>query len=281
MSNAVAKREENMAVATSAPPQLKGLIASDVIIPQLLLMQGMSDFVTGGKATPGQVVKNTTLEVMGNPSSKLEFIPLSLPQPSWIIEVKAPKAQRFEFRRRVPRTASNETLPWDFPADAEGNEVVENSKDHTHQGRRVKCLTLFAILPRDIDSEAAEMKKAQAGELPDISKALTPVLISFRSTGFNAGKEVVTFFTQVEAFGMQAYKYILQLGCHQESNDRGTFFVYDVDRVKPSAVKKEHLPKVEHWAGIVNSQAANLRIDETTDVEAEAPVVAAGGKKLF
>lgn len=278
MTQAMTKTEGNVPAVGGPPEALRGMVASDVLVPQLLLMQGTSDFVHEGKSVPGKIVKSTTIEEVGNPTTKVAFIPLTLPVATWIIEVRAPGAKRGEFRRTEPRHAGNDMLAWDYPANADGDQVVEGSKEHTHEGKRTKCLSLYAVLPADIDAEAAEMKKAEAGEAPDLSKALTPVLIRFRSTGFKAGREVISFFSQAERFKQKAYHYILQLSCHQESNDDGTFYVYDVDRNAPKLVAPEHKPMVEQWAALASG--SNLKVDETGDSGAE-PAAAGGSKGLY
>lgn len=279
--NQVAKAETT-AVATSAPPQApSGILPSDVIIPRLLLMQGTSDFVKDRIKTPsgatiqlGDMVKSTTKEVLGNPEQPLEFIPLAEPAPTWINECKPVGGNRYEFRGIEPRTAKNDTLPWNYIADKDKREVPAGTPGAL-EWRRVKCLSLFALLPSDIKAYAEEMKKAEAGEMPDLSKALTPILITFRSTGFNAGKEVVTFFSQAQQFNQPAWKYKLQLGNFLDKNDQGTFYVFKVDRAKPAPVAKEDLQHVQYWANIVAT--TTLRVDETDEGSSASEQGGAGG----
>lgn len=286
MEQAVAKVEGGALALTQsqAQAQVQGLVISDVIIPRMLLMQGTSDFVKERKAQLGDMVKSTTLEAFGSPEKPIAFIPLKLPSGSWIREVK-PKGTdkgRWEFRGIEPRNAGNDTLPWRFAADKDGKEVTEGSNVHTHEGRRVKSLSAYVILPSDIDAEAAELAKAARGEFPDLSKALTPVLVAFRSTSFPAGKEISTFFTQASRFKQPAWKYQIELACHMEANDQGSFYVFDVNRNVPKPVKPEHLPEVEKWANIVSSQ--DLKVDtsnEEGDIDEASGPTQVGGKQAF
>lgn len=272
--NVPAKVEpQNTAVATQAdrPQAVAGILATDVIIPQLLLMQGTSDFVKERKANLGDIVRSTSAEKVGDPDGAIDFIPLAPPRAAWVLEQKN-AAGKFEYHKTMPRTAANETLPWNYFGDKDGNEVAQGTNGST-EWRRVKRLSLFAILPKDIDAEAAEMAKAAKGEMPDLSKALTPVMISFRSTSFNAGKDVVTFFTQAASFRMDAWKYMLKLTCFLDKNDQGSFYVWKVDRTKPLAVKPESLETVKRWAEIVNG-SNDLKVDEAADSEATGPAPA-------
>lgn len=253
---------QGKALAPMTDQNTSGIIATDVVVPRILLMQPLSDFVTEGKAKPGDIVRSTTVERIAGPDSAIEFIPLSMPEASWVIEVKPPKGNKFEFQRIEPRNAANSGLPWGFSADFDGNEVPAGTPGAL-EARRVQRLSLFALLPSDIAADAEEKAKAARGEFPDFAKALMPVQISFRSTGFPAGKEIVSFFTQAAAFKQPAWKAILKLTCKQESNEKGTYFVFQVDRSKPKPVPAEHLETVQYWAGIVNTQS--LRVDETAE----------------
>jgi hypothetical protein len=251
---------QTTALATAAPPQQQSrIIASDVIVPRVLLMQGTSDFVKERKASLGDIVKSTTLEKLADPDTVLEFIPLTEPTPGWRIEKRAVGAQRWEFSKNEPRSAINDGLPWKFNADKDGKFLAEGAPS-SHEWRRVKTLSLFAILPADIRAYKEEMKKADAGELPDLSKALAPVLIDFRSTSFSAGKEVSTFFTQVAQFKATAWKYVLKLSCFLDQNDQGSYYVYKVDRNKPAKVDEAYLPDVEYWVNLANTHT--LKVDE-------------------
>ena len=265
--NEVAKRQDTQ-VQAGAQPQPGGIVPSDVVVPRLLLMQGTSDFVKERKANIGDMVRSTNAEKIGDPDKMLEFIPLSEPVATWVVEKRTVGEQRWNFHAVLPRTAANDTLPWRFNADKDGN-LLDDSVKSTHEWRRVKCLTLYILLPQDIAAFQVEMKKAEAGETPDISKALTPVLLAFRSTSFKAGKEVQTFFTNVKQFRQRAHNYTLKLGCFLDKNDQGTFYVFKVDRDKPTPVPADYKPHVEEWYNIVSS-GASLKVDETGEGGDEA-----------
>lgn len=256
---------QNTALATMPERTvvMEGLVPSDIIIPKVLLMQGLSDFVAKRQANLGDIVRSTTGEKLGNPEKPVEFIPLSFPQSYWVIEQKI--NGKFKYKTTVPRDAKNSGDEWTFWSDQNGNEVSKSTLNAI-ESRRVQRLACYALLPSDIEAELAEKKKAENGEMPDLSKALTPVLLSFRSLSFKAGKEVVTFFTQAASFKTQAWRYVLKLTCHHEQNDKGQFYLLGVDRNKPPVVKEELLPVVEYWVNVVNSQ--NLVVDEAHEDDA-------------
>lgn len=255
MNTEIMKNEnKQLAVNTNT----SDILSSDVVIPRLLLMQGMSDLVKTRKAQAGDIVRSVDAYKMGSPDATFEFIPLSTPIPSWIIERKLEGNNRFTYFSREKRTAKNEMAPWQYTADMDGNEGKGNI-----QYRRIKCLSLYVLLPQDIDAFMVEKKKAENGEMPDLSKALTPLLVEFRSTGFRAGKEITTYYTQASQFGTNPSYYKLKLGCAMESSDDNDYYVFTVDRAKPTPITKEQKSYVDYWTGIVN--AGNVKVDDTSD----------------
>ena len=257
-SKAVAVKESN-ALAVSQQ-QTYNIVPSDVLVPKVLLMQGMSELVKQRKAQLGDIVRSTNGQKLGDPEHAVDFIPLSSPESTWVIELN--QTGKFEYKKTVPRTPKNSGDQWNFLADKDGNEVPPGTPGAI-PARRINRLSLYALLPADVEADAVERKKAESGEFPDFSKALMPVLISFRSLSFPAGKEVATFFTQVASFKRNAYEAILKLKCHLEQNDKGSFYVFDVERNAPRPVKKEQLETVKYWADLVGSVA--LKVDESQD----------------
>ena len=233
------------------------VIPSDVLIPRLLLMQGLSEFVKNRQAQLGDIVKSTTLDAVGGPDKDLTFIPLSFKN-SWALGVKPPGASRYKFAGIEKRTAENSDLPWDYFVNADGREVSSNSPG-AMAAKRTKSIEVFALLPTDVDAEAAEKSKAAKGEFPDLTKALTPVQIVFRSTSFNAGQKVVTFFTQARSMKADPSNYQLTLGCFSKENDQGGFYCFDV-KGTPKAASPEHAKVAKLWASILNS--TSVRVDE-------------------
>lgn len=239
--------------------QMPEVLKSDIIVPFMSLGQGQSEAVQQRKVQLGDIYKSTNPTKMGDPDHPIDAIFLHYPKADWVLEQKG-KA-KFEFRKTEARTASNETFPWSFWADDDGNEMEPGAKGAT-EWRRVKRLTVFAILPADIAAAQAEIDKASKGELPDPSKALTPVVFSFRSTGYKTGKEVGTFFTQAQSMKTPVWRYQIPMFPVLEQNDEGSFYVWKTDRTKAKGVAPEHLAMVSEWAALINQGAANITTDE-------------------
>jgi hypothetical protein len=232
------------------------IVNSDIIIPKVLLMQGLSDFVADGKAAIGDMVRSTTAEKLGDDKKPITFIPLKMTN-SWTIQEKV--GGKYEFRGIEPRTAANEDMEWDF---------VKNGTDW----KRVKTINVFALLPQDIVAFKKEIEKEEM----DLEKTLMPVVISFRSTSYNAGKTVATFFTKIKSnrqykANLAPYQYELPLECERTENDKGKFVIFKVGSSKP--LQADLLEEAAKWYQILNT-AKNLKIDVSDEggTTAAAPI---------
>lgn len=242
------KQEETKALAMAGDVGGEEILASNIVIPKILLMQGLSEMVADGAAQMGEMVRSTTKEKVGGADKPVEIIPLTFNN-TWVELEKV--GQKFEYRGQVPMTAQNQDLPWEF------------EKNGT-QWKRMKSLNLYALILDDVKAEQAEMEKAKNGEMPDPDKALLPILVSFRSTSFPAGKAITTHFAKARKFGLPGHVSVLKLKCHKEKNDLGTYFVFDVENggKTPSDV----LQTCEYWKGLVASNRVQVdNSDEAAD----------------
>lgn len=238
------------------------ILSSDVVLPRLLLCQGLSDAVKQRKAQSGDIIRSTDAYKLGSPDKMTEIIPLSVPKTTWVYERKLEGQNRYSFYKITSRTPINENLPWQFFAGMDEREMKEGQAGAIPY-RRVKCMSLYVLAPQDIDDFIVEQKKAENGEFPDLSKALTPMLVTFRSTSYSAGKEISTFYTQAAMFRTNPSYYKLKLGCYLDSKGSDDFYVFKVDRSKPEKIKDEHKPFVDYWSALVS--AGNVKIDDSAE----------------
>ncbi len=267
MQKQVAVKEKNAVQIISGAPS--EILHSDIKIPYVILGQGLSDAVVSGDVAVGDIYRSSNKEILGNVHNPVDVVLLHYPQANWITECKPKGSERWKYKGTSPRHAANETLPWSFYADEAGCEFKDEKGNLFQEGdkgalawRRVKQLRVFAILLSDIKAAADEMKKADKGELPDPSKALTPVVISFRSSSYDAGKDICTFVQRAMTMKQPAFRYVIQMGCVVDKNDEGTFATFKAGTAKPTAVPKEHVAMVEEWAHLVNKSQDTLKTDE-------------------
>lgn len=258
MSDLVAKQNSSVPAVQAQQEVLRG----DLIVPYIVLGQGTSDAVKDRAVQLGDIYRSTSKEVLGNPDKPVEAVFLHAPVADWVNEEKPKGANRFEFRKSVPRTAANENLPWSYYCDSDGNEFKPDGTAYTAQDkgvtewRRVKRLVVYAILPADIEAERAEMEKAKNGGLPDPNKALTPVAFSFRSNSFRAGREVATFFAKSKKMIQPIYNYRLPCSCKLTQNDQGSFYIWTVDLNNAKGVHPSDRGEIEYWAKLVGGGAS-------------------------
>lgn len=255
-----AKKTEQQAVvkaettALTMAPQVsdENIDSNDVLIPKLLVMQPMSDYVHEDKASPGDLVKYPTAEVVAKTKKgdKSKLIPLTFMK-TWVLSEKV--GNKFEFRRVEPFTAANSDAPWEFK---------ENGVDW----RRDKSLDIFCLLPQDVEGEMTERKRAaDDGDYMDPAKAALPVLVSFRRTSYKAGQAIITHFAKAAKFKVPAFVNMFEISAHQETNDHGTFFVLDV--AEGGKTEKRFFDAAQEWIGVIGK--GRVKVDNS-DLEAES-----------
>jgi len=249
MSDLVKTEQASVPSTTNANVPSEDFSPSDMIIPRLLLQQGQSKFVAARKASIGDIVRSTNAEKLTDDrGAPIAFVPLTF-RKSWVLEEKV--GQKFEFRGYEPRPVESDTLPWTFTKDG-----VE--------WRRLKNVDVVALLLSDIEADEAMMKE---GGIPDLNKVLLPVVISFRSKSYPAGKVVMDHFLRVKGKQdrlpfLRPYMYTMDLTCAADENDKGSFFIYEVP-VCSKQLKKEFLPIAEYWHGIVTNQTLKVDAEES------------------
>ncbi len=294
MSKAVAKKEEtqvatqesrHLAAVTQAANQQE-IVASDVIIPRLLLMQGISPLVMTRKAQIGELRRSTTGEKLGDPENSVDLVPLRMTNTWTNFEIANP-GDKPAFRGSEPRgairdangavTGSNENWAWDFTG-ANGTPWI-----------RRKTITLYALLPSDLANYEKELDRAlAAGEAPDLSRTVLPVVLTFQSTSFkHAGKKCASFFANVQKTsaemqkrgkpGVAPFNYTLPLLCKEEKGAKGMYFVYDFGVAAPLKDDAVKLAAAE-WMQILLTQA--VRVDEKGEEFDEAAAGSAPASEM-
>lgn len=260
----VAKSEvKNLSILPSQPEQQ--VLATDTSVPRLLLMQAMSEAVLEGKAKIGDMVRNTDLVRVGGPDKTVSFIPLRMEQ-AWLEQEKV--GNKFEYRKNTPRTHSNERLEWRFHRNQTGQEFT-SAQVGTTEWQRTKVINLYALLLDDVVAYTAEVKKAlETGDMPDLTKSLLPVQISFRSMSFRAGQAVNNYYLQYLDMkqynpNLKSYAYSMPLSCKQEKNDKGTYFIFEVGGAKK--LDEALLPTVATWYNRLHS--GDVKVDESSPDE--------------
>ena len=209
------------------------LATDDIVIPKVLIMQGLSKQVADGKAKLGDLVDSLSGEVIGNiEDAPLEFVPFHL-EKVWIVSEK--KGNRYFFSHIEPVTAINENKKWE--------EVVDGK-----EMKNEKSFNFYAILPSD----------------PSI-----PYVIQFKSTSLKAGKELATqMFVKNRAAGKVPPAKVMALAGTKVSNDKGTFAVTKTNIVRDSEAGE--IGTCLEWYTTIKGGAAKVH-DDSAPASSEQP----------
>lgn len=250
-SRAVAVQESNVPAVADAPIDeawgTEGLDASDMLVPKLLLMQGLSKFVTDGDAQQGQVVDSLSKEVVGGITNikagtgdKVELVVFSTFK-TWIEFEKID--DEYEFVKQFPMNASNVNLAQE--------EVVNGI-----EVRRDRCLNFYVLLPSQIADGSA-----------------LPYVISFRRTSMRAGKKISSMAQRLKALGRKpiAFKKVVLSVVPMQRDDK-KWWSYEMEEGENSS--QAELNEAHKWYQVLKS--ATVRVDDSDlkeKAEAPAPVV--------
>jgi hypothetical protein len=235
----------------------EGTDSRDILIPKLLIMQGLSKMVTEDKAQMGDFVDSVTGELLGSGREKalqdVNFIPI-MTFKTWVeyekIEVKG-KEPKLEFKRIIPMDETNAN--WELEEDKDGITI-----------RRDRCINFYVLLANKTDD--------------------LPYLITFRRTSYRAGQKLATHFKKCELAALRGKPVppaatIFKLSASKMTNEKGTFYVVDVTPSEPTP--KESLKMAWDWFQML--KASNVKVDHsdlTGEVEPETEIIEDDGKEM-
>lgn len=212
----------------------------DIILPKILCMQAMSELVTSGQAKMGEFRSSLDGTVLGDEKRPVEFITF-LNSKTWTIMTNK------KFSGQVAFTPENESWP------------LEEVDDKNNVIQRDKSLNFYCLLASDIAKQEA-----------------FPFVISFRRTSYTAGKKLTTELAKLKMFRQPSATVVFTLSCTRETNDKGTFMVLDVNKVRKST--SEEIAACWQWYQALGS-AKNVKIDEGETAQEAAPEPKTAPKK--
>lgn len=235
MNNELAVKQET---ALTTMPESWGndnaVSASDIVIPKLLLMQGLSDFVAEGKAVMGDMVSSLSAQKLGGKQQPVEIIPLMLFK-TWTYSEQV--GEKFEFRESFPMTPANENLE------------LEGKTPEGVNFRRDKVMNFFVLL-------------AQEASRPDC----IPYVVSFRRTGYKTGKILATHFAMSAKLRQPPARKCFMLGCDLEKGEKGNYYVFNLSEHRTLAADSEELKRAYEWYCILKQGHHKVdNSDETGD----------------
>lgn len=217
MSNLEKAKTTQMSVF-SKKTATANLDRSDILIPKLLVMQGMSKQVADEKAQPGEIVNSVTGEVLAARGKDIRFIPI-MQFKSWVKYRMEGASPRYIGQEMF--NESNANLPWE-------------SEENGQKFRNDICLNFYVLLEKDLEDPGA-----------------LPYLLSFRRTSYKNGRKLITHFVQCDMAGMEPYAKTLNLTGQKQQNDSGTYYIFDVSVAGNTSEK--NASKIQDWVKILSS----------------------------
>lgn len=205
------------------------LSAKDIVIPKIWTMQGLSDFVTEGKAKLGEYVNSVTGEVLSDyKKGDLEFIPFHMNKLWYVFEDG-------EFKESIALTSANEDLPFE-----EDNGLIKITRSKVYQ--------FFVLLTSELEGGSA-----------------IPYVIQFTRTSLQAGKVLATqMYMQNKMAGLPPAGMAFTLSGVLEKNDKGSFIVNKVQKSRQAM--PEELELAYSWFKTVRTDK-NIKIDQEAELE--------------
>jgi hypothetical protein len=231
--------------------------SSDIILPMILLGQGISNAVTSGACKFGDMYNSLTGEVVGDETKPLKFIPITLKK-VWKLQENTGTPQKPKWKYRGTEAYTGQRYEY--------TEMRPSRYDQT------------LIVPWEVTLSTEVFGFTESDAADPIS---LPTVLSFSKSSRKAGQKVNTHFASLEGAipsPLPYYAYVLELSALRKQNDDGIFMVWDIRPAmkdkKAYQTPKEFLPKIERWAQILSDSSKNVVVDSNDEETSEvSPVV--------
>jgi hypothetical protein len=210
--------------------------SQDLIIPRILVMQGLSDMVVNGDAKLGELRENINNGILGSAEKPLEVIPFKFEKVWREQEVGAKQPREIKPIFSNPSDPRyNEDLPYEF-ADKDGVAM-----------KRYKAYRFFVMLPSKLQS--------------------MPHMVEFKSTSLSAGKKIINQASEMVRKGKKPYATVFDLVVSKTTNKKGTFAVLDVKTKRD--ISKEESEEVQLW--LSRMKTTKVKVEEEVEPGDEIP----------
>lgn len=232
-SKEVVEKAKNEVATVQAWGAAENIDMSDLKVPKILLMQGLSDLVTKGVAKMGEYRDNVEEKLIGSQDKEIEIIIFDFFK-TWRIFHKLPGQKRPKYISTEAITVHNADMPWEEDI---GNGVVM---------MRVKNYNFYGVLA--VEEIALEI----------------PYLISFARTSASAAQRINSFFEKLRKANRPSASVVVGIKSEVESNDDGTFAVSNVRIVRDSTAKE--IEAAKYWYDSIKSGKTKVEVKEDDDI---------------
>jgi hypothetical protein len=241
MSTELTKQEDQKQIAEMAKAFGGPVSTTDVLIPKILLMQSLSDFVVDDKAAAGDLVDSVSGEVVAGKGKHLEVIPISMYK---TVVIERNNGSKWEYVRTQPYKSGDEKNLWEF----------------TENGERLRgnvTLNFFVLRADQVDQ-------------PDA----LPYAAAFRRTSKKAGQYIATHFMKASMAGKPPMSKTILIGSKSEKGDQGPYHVFTAATGRDTAMPE--MKAAFRWVEMVKQGLT--KVDESDEKSGGAE--AAGGSHI-
>jgi len=239
-----ATQQSNGALAAPIEDDLAGnLDSSDIQIPRLHLLQGLSKGVSDGDLKMGEILHTGDQSVVGGPKSPVTFIPFH------VMKVN----QKFNTDSQPEEYICTEDYanqPWDEPGyvweKRDGSKITCNVRNY-------KTIVVHGIIPSEDDMAL-------------------PVSITFKSAAGKNAKAIVSHFATVQQFNnlkgtsKPAHGFAWELSSELIKGDNRSYAIWTMKKSRKSS--EEEIEECNSWA-----QALSGNTRKYADAAAQQEVV--------
>jgi hypothetical protein len=215
-----------------------GVSAQDIIIPRILLMQPMSQKVTGGEAAFCEFRESLSNDLIGGIEAPFQIIPFHL-EKVWI-EFNVDDPNEKEFLQVVPITPQNQQLPYEYEYRDEDGKLCKGMRDYT--------MNFYVLRPEDIEIGAA-----------------IPYILSMRRSSLMAGKKLATqMYVKNTNAGKTPASTIMTVSCSKTTNDKKqTYAIMDIKPLK--AAGDAYVREAFKWVSLIQQGKTKAHEESYTE----------------
>jgi hypothetical protein len=211
-------------------------VGSDLLIPKLWLMQGMSEAVNEGKAQVGDWVDSLNFQKFGSLKEPVEVIPFHVVK-MWDILTEQEDGQ-FKWTKSEPIIESplavgyNDNLPW--------NDVLDGKPI-----KRVRRLNFFVLIPKEVEAGVS-----------------IPYVVSFKSTTLKEGQKMLNqMYVRNQRAKLPPAGYKFKLAVGKAENEKGKWFVPQVEL--GARATQEEVSDAFSWYKMITGGSKKVVVDES------------------
>lgn len=212
--------------------------ASDIIVPRMLLMQGMSKWVPD-HFSQGDIINSVEETLLAKRGETVSIIPFILKKTWQIFTQESPP----QWVREEPWNEANDALEWEFEEEDADRGVV--------QLKRQRQYGFYAFVVKD-----------------EVDPFPIPVLVNFRSSaGFKEGKKIASHFSMMKGMNQPGFNVVWNISSESVKDGDKSYQKFVVKKGRMTT--KEEAQPILQWLKLMQTAADKIKdhdVDDTADI---------------